>query len=274
MPSGYASENQLIIINKSNNNLIFYENDKAVELFKVATGRSQSLTPEGEFKIINMVKNRPYYKEGIPGGDPSNPLGDRWFGLDANGTYGNTYGIHGNNSPYSIGTYASAGCVRMYNEQVRWLFDKVEMNTPVLIVSSNQSFDAIGEEYGYTVTGADEEAVAIGSSSHLSQGNIGSSVKKLQSQLTSLGYHSDDKNGKYGEGTEKSVKRFQENNQLDIDGIVGPATKSALENRDVWVEAPLYIPSNESIRNRGYRYVVTRSSGNPSVIWRWIEPTY
>jgi len=274
MPSGSASDNQLIIINKSNNNIIFYENDQATAIFRVATGRSQNLTPEGEFKIVNKIKNRPYYKEEIPGGDPNNPLGDRWLGLDANGTYGNTYAIHGNSNPYSIGTYASAGCVRMDNEQVRWLFDQVEVDTPVLIVSSDQSFDKIAEENGYNVFGADEDATPVGSSGNLSRGNIGEQVEELQSQLSTLGYHSDDEKGNYGEGTEDSVTQFQKDNGLGIDGIVGPETETALEKNIVRAEAPVDNPDNGETLEKWNGYMVTRAPTEPSVTWPWIKYDY
>lgn len=143
------SSNQLIIINKSTNRLAFFEGGKLVNVFKVATGRSMSLTPEGTFKIVNKIKNRPYYTGHIPGGDPRNPLGDRWLGLDARGTYGTTYAIHGNSNPASIGTYASSGCVRMYDEEVRWLFDQVELYTPVVITQSSQSFETLALSYNY-----------------------------------------------------------------------------------------------------------------------------
>ncbi|WP_456277502.1 triple tyrosine motif-containing protein [Bacillus sp. AK128] len=141
---------QLIIINKATNQLAFFENGRHVKTFKLATGKSNSLTPEGIFPIVNKIKNRPYYKDGIPGGDPSNPLGDRWLGLDARGTYGTTYAIHGNNNPSSIGTYASAGCVRMYDDDVRWLFEKVNLYTNVVITNSSKSFEAIALSVNYT----------------------------------------------------------------------------------------------------------------------------
>ncbi|MFS0862262.1 L,D-transpeptidase family protein [Fredinandcohnia sp. 179-A 10B2 NHS] len=146
-----ATESQLIIINKKSNEMAFYNGSNLVRTFSVATGRNISLTPEGTFKIVNKIKNRPYYTDNIPGGDPRNPLGDRWLGLDAWGTYGTTYAIHGNNNPSSIGKYVSAGCVRMYNEEVRWLFDQVNLYTPVIITNSSSSFQAIAKANGYSV---------------------------------------------------------------------------------------------------------------------------
>lgn len=148
-PSYAAGKNQLIIINKTTNKLAFFENGALIKTFPVATGRRVSYTPEGKFKIVTKIKNRPYYKLGIPGGSPRNPLGDRWLGLNARGTWGNTYGIHGNNNPRSIGTYASAGCVRMYNRDVRWLFDRVAKYTTVFITRSKKSSQEIARSIGY-----------------------------------------------------------------------------------------------------------------------------
>jgi hypothetical protein len=142
--------NQLIIINKGTNQLAFFENGKHVATFRVATGRSQSYTPEGTFQIVNKIKNRPYYKDNIPGGHPNNPLGDRWLGLDARGTYGTTYAIHGNSNPASIGTYASAGCVRMYDDDVHWLFDRIDLYATVVITNTSQSFEAVAVSKNYT----------------------------------------------------------------------------------------------------------------------------
>ncbi|MRX54111.1 hypothetical protein HMPREF3291_19785 [Bacillus sp. HMSC76G11] len=143
---------QLIIINKSTNKLAFFDSGKLVKVFNVATGRNNSFTPEGTFPIVNKIKNRPYYKDKIPGGDSRNPLGDRWLGLHALGTNGTTYAIHGNSNPNSIGTYASAGCIRMHNEEIRYLFDLVHTGTSVLILHSNQSFEAIAAANNYPNT--------------------------------------------------------------------------------------------------------------------------
>jgi len=72
--------------------------------------------PAGTFTIINKQVN--------PGG----PFGTRWMGLSQP-----HYGIHGTNNPASIGTAASNGCIRMYNEDVNELFNLVSVGTPVTI---------------------------------------------------------------------------------------------------------------------------------------------
>lgn len=131
----YAKYEQFVVIDKSSNKLSFYEKGKLVKTFDVATGKKPSYTPEGLHIIREKIKNRPYYKEKIKGGDPKNPLGDRWLGLKV--TIGKkvtyAYGIHGTNNEKSIGKYVSQGCIRMRNKDVRWLFERIKTGTPVLI---------------------------------------------------------------------------------------------------------------------------------------------
>lgn len=152
LPSGMLAaeaESMRIVINKKTNELGYFKDGELIRTFDVATGRKPSYTPEGTFEIVNKIKNRPYYTDNIPGGDPRNPLGDRWLGLDARDTPGTTYAIHGNNDPDSIGTYASAGCIRMYNDDVHWLYDEVKVGTKVTIATSSLSLEAIAAENGY-----------------------------------------------------------------------------------------------------------------------------
>ncbi|MBP0724457.1 L,D-transpeptidase family protein [Bacillus sp. RG28] len=226
----YAATNQLIVINKTTNNLAFYENGKLVKVFKVATGRKGSYTPEGNFKIVNKIVNRPFYKEHIPGGDPRNPLGKRWLGLNARGTWGDTYGIHGNSNASSIGKHISHGCIRMYNNQIEWLFPQVKINTPVIITSSKKSFDTIALASGYKVTKQTNGPVTPEepNSNILKKGSHGSAVTLLQSKLIAQGYVIKDEKGIFGTSTENAVRNFQKDRRLSVDGIVGPATKKAL----------------------------------------------
>jgi murein L,D-transpeptidase YcbB/YkuD len=225
-----AAGGEIIIINKSNNQLAYYKNNKLVRTFKVGTGRQPSYTPEGKFKIVNKIKNRPYYSRNIPGGDPRNPLGNRWLGLNANGTWGTTYAIHGNNNPNSIGGYVSGGCIRMYDEEVEWLYNQVSVNTPVIITTSKSSFNTIAASNGYNVSGGASVPVtaAPSSSTVLKKGMKGAEVKKLQQILTNKGYSTKGIDGIFGPATEAAVKKFQKDKKLKADGIVGPATKKAL----------------------------------------------
>ncbi|WNF37944.1 L,D-transpeptidase family protein [Bacillaceae bacterium IKA-2] len=225
-----ASSGQFIIINKASNELAYYENNKLNRIFRVATGKSPSLTPEGNFKIVNKIVDRPYFKDNIPGGDPSNPLGSRWLGLNARDTWGTTYAIHGNNNPASIGNYVSLGCIRMQNDEVKWLFDKVKVDTPVIIVTASSSFDSIAKANGHTVTASTIEPAPVKENTVLSLGSRGGDVKELQQTLQNLGYKIEEISGVFDEKTEKEVQKFQADHGLTFDGIVGQETKKALKN--------------------------------------------
>ncbi|WP_062232909.1 L,D-transpeptidase [Fictibacillus sp. FJAT-27399] len=142
-PSAYP----LLIINLHSNELAYYKNGTLVKTFSIASGKSSTPTPQGIYKIANKIKNRPYYKEHIAGGDPKNPLGDRWMGLSVNPQI--SYAIHGNNNESSIGQHVSSGCIRMHNEEVRWLFDQITLQTTVIITNTVKSFPVIAGQYGY-----------------------------------------------------------------------------------------------------------------------------
>ena len=72
--------------------------------------------------------DNPKLPDVIPGGEPGNPMGPRALTLS-----GGEYAIHGTNRPESIGTFASYGCIRMYNEDILDLFDQVSIGTPVVV---------------------------------------------------------------------------------------------------------------------------------------------
>ncbi|MCM3115342.1 L,D-transpeptidase family protein [Neobacillus sp. MER 74] len=142
-----VSKKQLIIVNKKINKLAFYENGKLVKTYNVATGRTSKLTPEGTFYIREKIKNRPYYKHNIPGGDPRNPLGKRWLGISKQENGGYPYAIHGNSDESSIGKYISGGCIRMHNKEVIELFSKVKIGAKVRITTSKKTFNQLAKPY-------------------------------------------------------------------------------------------------------------------------------
>ncbi|MBU8879301.1 L,D-transpeptidase [Bacillus sp. FJAT-29790] len=137
-----------VIVNKKTNEVAFINDNKVQTVITAATGKTEDLTPEGFFTItVKAVK--PYYrKKDIVGGAPNNPLGSRWIGFDAAETDGRTYGIHGTNDPASIGKYISQGCIRLQNEAVESLYDLVPIGTKILVVTSAESYEKLGKEYG------------------------------------------------------------------------------------------------------------------------------
>ena len=106
-----------IVVNIAAKRLTVYRNGVLFREYIVATGKPSTPTPVGVFEVVN--------KEIDPGG----PYGTRWLGLSAKG-----YGIHGTNAPESIGTAASNGCIRMYNEDIEALFDITSVGTIVRIL--------------------------------------------------------------------------------------------------------------------------------------------
>jgi len=74
-----------------------------------------------------MLKRRPDLPRFMQGG-PDNPLGARALYLGSS-----LYRIHGTNEPFTIGQNVSSGCIRMMNEDVEDLFDRVHVGTRVIV---------------------------------------------------------------------------------------------------------------------------------------------
>jgi len=62
-------------------------------------------------------------------GGPGNPLGARAMYLGST-----TYRIHGTNDPSTIGKFVSSGCIRLTNEDVEDLFNRVTVGTRVVVM--------------------------------------------------------------------------------------------------------------------------------------------
>jgi hypothetical protein len=124
-----ASAERRIVVSIPDRELALIEDGYALKVYPVAVGTRRTPSPTGRFRIINRVVSPAYYHKGevIPPGK-SNPLGNRWMGLNKKG-----YGIHGTNVPNSIGKAASHGCIRMAKRDVEELFDIVRVGDVVEI---------------------------------------------------------------------------------------------------------------------------------------------
>ena len=80
-------------------------------------------TPPAEVRADN-----PALPDVIPGGAPNNPMGVAAMTLS-----GGEYAIHGTNRPESIGKFASYGCIRMLNDDIADLFERVTVGTEVVV---------------------------------------------------------------------------------------------------------------------------------------------
>jgi hypothetical protein len=128
-----------LVVDLSELNLHLYEGLREVKSYPVAAGSPTYPTPQGEWTIWQKVENPTWVNPApdgwgaslpatIPGG-PSNPLGTRALYLDAPGIR-----IHGTSASYSIGSYASHGCIRMLMEDVEELYEIVPVGTIVHVV--------------------------------------------------------------------------------------------------------------------------------------------
>jgi lipoprotein-anchoring transpeptidase ErfK/SrfK len=129
-----------IIISQSARRLFLVEGEGAVRSYRVAVGKAgkswlglahingkhvaPAWAPPADVKRDNP--NLPNY---IPGGVPQNPMGARALTLDRA-----EIAIHGTSPTMraSIGRAASYGCIRMLNEDVIDLFERVQIGTPVV----------------------------------------------------------------------------------------------------------------------------------------------
>lgn len=117
-------------IDKSDNLLDLYLNDRFFKRYRVGTGEYNK-TPVGDFKISDRIAQPTWWRpdgKAIPFGDPENELGTHWLSLDIRG-----YGIHGTWEPDSIGKQASAGCVRLINEEIEELYSILPVGSLVTI---------------------------------------------------------------------------------------------------------------------------------------------
>jgi len=103
---------------------------RVVKRMRVAIGRPGSSTPTGRFAVTDKISgNRygPYYGcciLALSGHQPNTPAG--WRG-------GNRLAVHGTNAPGTIGTPASAGCLRGSDRDLRTLMRRVPVGTPIFI---------------------------------------------------------------------------------------------------------------------------------------------
>lgn len=139
-----------ILINLAEMRLYFFHPSKdketIVTTFPIGIGRSGYDTPTGEFRVEMKIKNPTWYPSEssrinnpklpieVPPG-PKNPLGKYWIQLSLNG-----YGIHGTNRPGSIGKKISLGCIRLFPENIEWLFNQVKSGIAVRIINMPVKF--------------------------------------------------------------------------------------------------------------------------------------
>jgi L,D-transpeptidase ErfK/SrfK len=147
-----------IVVNLATMRLFQYKEigtSLSVRTYPIGVGTSERPTPTGTMHVARKAVRPTWHvpasiaKEHRKKGDilpaavppgPDNPLGEYALYLSKSG-----YLIHGTNKPASIGLTATNGCLRLYPENVKTLFDDTPVKTPVLIV--NQPY-LIGQRKG------------------------------------------------------------------------------------------------------------------------------
>lgn len=156
LPSRYIipqAERKGIVVNLAEMRIYYFPESNKGEKPKVIThpvgiGRMDWITPLGVSRIVEKKKDPTWippkslqmdriangeqpYPSIVPPG-PTNPLGRHAMRLSIGS---GSYLIHGTIKPFGVGMRVSAGCIRMYPEDIEALFDKVPVGTQVQVVN-------------------------------------------------------------------------------------------------------------------------------------------
>lgn len=127
-----------------------------VMTYPISIGRMDWATPLGVTSIVAKVRQPSWYPpesiraEHAADGDPlprvvppgpNNPLGEYAMRLGLPG-----YLIHGTNRPAGVGMRVTHGCIRMFPEDIDYLFGRVDVNTPVRIINEPVKIGWDGDE--------------------------------------------------------------------------------------------------------------------------------
>lgn len=129
-----------ILINLGEMRLYHFKDKGQVESYPLGIGREGLLTPSGSTTVVRkaseptwrptprMLREKPELKAVVPPG-PENPMGPRAMYLGWP-----QYAIHGTNTPWGIGRRVSSGCLRMYNHDIKKLYDQIPVGTKVTVI--------------------------------------------------------------------------------------------------------------------------------------------
>lgn len=118
-----------ILVDLSDRRVTLFDGGRKVLSAPVAIGSSGTPTPTGRYYVNQRLVPR----------DPSGPFGPGAIGISAfsnvltGWTQGGPIAIHGTNRPDLIGQAVSNGCIRVRNDLLRRIFDRVLSGTPVTV---------------------------------------------------------------------------------------------------------------------------------------------
>ncbi len=140
-----------IVVNLPEHRLYYFPKAKAgesavVQTYPVSVGKEDWTTPVGVTRVVDKRVRPTWYPpesvraehaaqgrflaKAVPPG-PDNPLGEFAMRL---GLPGGAYLIHGTNKPSGVGMPVTHGCIRMFPEDIEYVFEQVKVQTPVRIL--------------------------------------------------------------------------------------------------------------------------------------------
>jgi len=136
-----------IVVNVAQRRLYLVQRGGRALRYAVGVGREEALNFRGSAVIgqkttwprwtptADMIRRMPKYAAyagGMPGG-LENPLGARALYLYV-GDRDSYFRIHGTNEPTTIGSAVSSGCIRMFNQDIIDLYNRVPLGAPVVVL--------------------------------------------------------------------------------------------------------------------------------------------
>lgn len=154
--------------------------------YPVATGKAKTPTPIGNWSVQRKALNW------------GTGFGTRWIGLTV--PWG-IYGVHGTNKPYSIGSYASQGCIRMHNKNVEQIYPWVQKDSRVIIIGNPFTYRSPNFRL-------------------IRHNERGADVMEIQRLLKKHGYYDGPVDGIWGGGTEEAVIKIRKDRGMRYDNAV------------------------------------------------------
>jgi L,D-transpeptidase ErfK/SrfK len=164
-----------LVINVAEYRMYYFRNagDAAgmeVMTFPISIGRMDWGTPLGKLSVASKLRQPSWYppesvrkeheadgrtlERVVPPG-PDNPLGEYAMRLSMP-----SYLIHGTNRPAGIGMRVTHGCIRMFPEDIAWLFPQIPVDTPVRIVNQPYKLGWLNDDLYLEVHPRLEESAA------------------------------------------------------------------------------------------------------------------
>ncbi|MGA1409588.1 MAG: L,D-transpeptidase [Prochlorotrichaceae cyanobacterium] len=123
-----------LIVDLSDRKLYVYQGKTLQKTYPIAIGQTGWETPKGIFQVMDKQKDpawkHPITGKVIPPGE-ENPLGNAWVGFWYNEGY--HIGFHGTAQEQEMGQAISHGCVRLLNDDILELYDRVEVGWIVTV---------------------------------------------------------------------------------------------------------------------------------------------